>query len=115
VLFIKPEALTSTDLWQEDVNKKDFLAGIEKFAALNKREKNELTSPICALLGAKKISKMTDVTRRYSLMQKTGINIRDNMKIQSLIRELVSLNDEVESVSFLEFAAYNEGCTTAAS
>jgi hypothetical protein len=81
-------------------------AGIEKFAAL-KREENNLTSPIRALHGAKNISETIDVTW-YPLMHRKGINLCDNLEMQVLLRELVSLNDEVESVSVLEFAAYND-------
>ena len=107
VQFIKPEALTSTDLWQDDVDEEDFVAGIEQFAAMRRKKKDIITSPIRSLLGAKKISETLDMTR-YPLMKKKGINICDNMEIQALLRELVMLNDEVDSVQVLEYAAYND-------
>jgi hypothetical protein len=52
--FIKPEALISTDLWQDDVDEKDFVEAIKKFVKV-RRKANDLTLPIKALLGAKKI------------------------------------------------------------
>jgi len=106
VQFIKPEALSSTDLWKDDVDENDFIAGIEEFVKM-RRERNDLTSPIRSLLGVKKISETIDVTR-FPLMTKKGINLHDNMEIQALLRELVLLNDEVESVQVLEYAAYND-------
>jgi hypothetical protein len=106
VQFIRPEALTSTDLWQDDVDEQDFLAAIEKFVAV-RRKANDLASPIRALLGAKKISEKID-DRKYPLMKSKGINLRDNMELQALLREIVMLNDEVESVQVLEYSAYND-------
>ena len=61
IQFIKPDAILSTDLWQDNVDKQDFVAGLEQFAAM-RREKNNLTSPICSLLGAKTISETIDET-----------------------------------------------------
>jgi hypothetical protein len=93
VQFIKPEALISTDLWQDDFDKNNFVLAIEKFAASKRereRERKDLTSPICALLGAQKILETIDVTR-YPLMAKKGINLRDNLEIQALLQELVLL------------------------
>jgi hypothetical protein len=110
IQFIKPEALTSTDLWQDDVDEQDFVAAIEKFVAV-RREANDVTSPIRALLGAKKISESIDDSR-FPLMKKKGINLRDNHEIQVLLRELVMLNDEVESVRVLEYSAYNDAPQT---
>jgi hypothetical protein len=108
--FIKPEALISTDLWQDDVDEKDFVEAIEKFVKA-RREAKDLASPIKALLGAKKLPETIDLTK-YPLMKKKGINLRDNMEIQALLREIVMLNDEVESVSVLEYAAYNDAPQT---
>jgi hypothetical protein len=96
IQFIKPEALSSTDLWQDNVDEEDFVVAIEKSVAL-RREANDLASPIRALLGAKKISEGIDDSK-YPLMKKKGINLRDNMEIQALLCELVMLNNEVESV-----------------
>jgi hypothetical protein len=87
IQFIKSEALTSTDLWEDNVDEQDFVLAIENFLAV-KTESKDLTSPIRALLGA--------------LMKKKGINLRDNHKIQVLLRELVMLNDEVELIRVLE-------------
>ena len=106
IQFIKPEALSSTDLWQDDVDEEDFVSAIEKFVAV-RRKANDLASPIRALLGAKKISESIDDTK-YPLMKKKGINLRDNLEIQALLRELVTLNNEVESVRVLEYSAYND-------
>jgi hypothetical protein len=39
--FIKPEALSSTDLWKDDVDEADFVAAVEKFVAV-RREENDL-------------------------------------------------------------------------
>ena len=108
--FIKPEALSSTDLWKDDVDEADFVAAVEKFVAV-RREENDLASPIRALLGAKKISESIDETR-YPLMKKKGINLRDNLESQALLQELVTLNDEVESVWVLEYSAYNDALQT---
>jgi hypothetical protein len=110
IQFIKPEALSSTDLWQDDVDEEDFVSAIEKFVAV-RRKANDLASPIRALLGAKKISERIDESR-YPLMKKKGINLKDNMEIQALLRELVMLNDEVELVQVLEYAAYNDAPQT---
>jgi hypothetical protein len=110
IQFIKPEALSSTDLWQDDVDEEDFVAAIEKFVAL-RREANDLASPVRALLGAQKISESID-ERKYPLMKKKGINLRDNMEIQALLRELVTLSNEVASVRVLEYSAYNDAPQT---
>jgi hypothetical protein len=59
---IKPEAVTSTHLWQEDGDEQDFVAAIEKCVAV-RRESNDLASPIWALLGTQKISKRIDDSR----------------------------------------------------
>jgi hypothetical protein len=45
-------------------------------------------------------------------MKRKGINLRDNLEIQALLRELVMLNDEVESVRVLEYSAYNDAPQT---
>jgi hypothetical protein len=88
--------------------KKTFL--LELKSSLHRKEKGtNVTSSIQALLGAKKISETIDVTQ-YHLMQRKGINLCYNLEIQVLLllRELVSLNDEVEYISVLEFVAYND-------
>jgi hypothetical protein len=64
--FIKPETLTSADLWQGDVDEQDCVAAIEKFVAVRRESKN-LASPIWVLLGAQKISNW------YPLMKKKVI------------------------------------------
>jgi DNA integrity scanning protein DisA with diadenylate cyclase activity len=66
------------------------------------REANDLVSPI-----RKKISESINDSK-YPLMKKKGINMRGNMEIQTLLRELVMLNDKVESVQVLEYLAYND-------
>ena len=106
IQFIKPEALNSTDLWQDDVDEEDFVAAIQKFVAV-RREANNLASPIRALLGAKKISKSINDSR-YPLMKKKGINLRDNLEIQALLLELVMINNKVDLVRVLEYSAYND-------
>jgi hypothetical protein len=63
------------------------------------------------VLGAKKISESIDDSR-FPLMKKKGINLRDNHEIQVLLRELVMLNDKVESVRVLEYLAYNDAPET---
>jgi hypothetical protein len=70
IQFIKPEALTSTDLWQDDVDGQDCVAAIEKFVAV-RREANDVTSPIRALLGAKRISESIDDS--HSIMHASRI------------------------------------------
>jgi hypothetical protein len=97
-------------LWQGDDDEQDFVAAIKNFVAV-RRESNNLTSPIRVLLGAKKISESIDDSR-FPLMKKKEINFRDNHEIQALLRELVMLNDEVESVQVLEYSAYNDAPQT---
>jgi hypothetical protein len=57
--LINPEDLTSTDLWQDDVDDKYFLAGIEQFAAMGRREWKDLASPIHALLGPRNFLRLS--------------------------------------------------------
>jgi hypothetical protein len=87
IQFIKPEALTSTDLCQDDVDEQDFVTAIEKSIAV-RRESEDLAFPIWTLLGAQKISKSIDDSLQYPLMKKKGINLRDNIEIQVLLREI---------------------------
>jgi hypothetical protein len=62
IQFIKPEALSYTCLWQDDVDEEDFVAAIKNSVVI-RREENDFVSSIRVLPGAKKISESIDDSR----------------------------------------------------
>jgi hypothetical protein len=104
---VNPKYLASDDFWAEGSSEGAFEKALEMHAAAE-REKSSLTSHVRGLLGIKKIEDTLDHADYPTLVGQLRVNLKDNQTIQALLRDIIKLSKNVESVKILEFQAGND-------
>jgi hypothetical protein len=103
---INPKYLASADFWTKGSSTVLFEKAMQEHAAVE-REKKLLTSRIRGLLGVQKIHDTINQDNYPTLVGELQVSLRDNHTIQALLRDIIKLNNNVESVNILQFKAQN--------